>query len=86
MWRQIIGVEHICGAEHISKEIKKCIRNKNIMTNTYRIQTYNSLMYGYFCIGFIDFMLKAKILLHYKYFFSPNDSEKNDKVIRRYFQ
>ena len=30
-------------------------------------------MCRYFCIGFIDFMLKAKSLLDYKNVFSPND-------------
>ena len=44
------------GVEHIPKEIRKFIRNKNIITNIYRIQAYDSIMYGYFCIGFIDFM------------------------------
>ena len=29
-------------------------------------------MCGYFCIGFIDFMLKGKSLLEYKNFFSSN--------------
>ena len=54
------------------------IENENIITNIYRIQAYNSLMYGYFCIGFIDFMLKGKSLLDYTNLFSPNDHEKND--------
>ena len=49
--------------EHISKEIKKFIGNKNIITNTHRIQAYDSIMCGYFCIRFIDFMLKGKSLL-----------------------
>ena len=44
------------GVEHIRKEIKKFIGNKNIITNIYKIQAYNLIMYGYFCIGFIDFM------------------------------
>ena len=43
-------------------------------------------MCGYFCIGFIDFMLKDKILLHYTNLFSPNEYEKNDKIILKYFQ
>ena len=30
-------------------------------------------MCGYFCIGFIDFMLKGKSLLDYTNLFSPND-------------
>ena len=43
-------------------------------------------MRGYFCIGFIDFMLKDKSLLDYTHFFSPNDNEKNDRIIAKYFQ
>ena len=65
-------------------QIKKFIGNKNIITNTYRIQAYNSIMCGYFCIGFIDFMLKGKSLLGYTNLFSPNDYEKNNKI--KYFQ
>ena len=30
-------------------------------------------MCGYFCIVFIDFMLKGKSLLDYTHLFSPND-------------
>ena len=48
------------GVEHIPKEIKKFIGNKNIIANIYRIQAYDSIMCGCFCIGFIDFMLKGK--------------------------
>ena len=43
-------------------------------------------MFGYFCIKFIDFMLKGKRVLDYTNLFSPNDYEKNDKVILKYFQ
>ena len=50
------------GVEHIPREIKKLIGHKNIITNIYRAQAYNSIMCGYFCIGFIDFMLKGKRL------------------------
>ena len=69
------------GVEHISKEIKKFIKNKNIATNIYRIQAYDSRMCGCFCIGFIYFMLKGKSLLEYTNLFSSNDYEKNDKII-----
>ena len=51
------------GVEHIRKEIKKFIRNKNIMTYIYRVQTCDSIMCGYFYFGFIDVMLKSKRLL-----------------------
>ena len=47
--------------EHISKEIKKFIGNKNIKTDIFRIQANNLIMCGYFCIGFIDFMLAGKL-------------------------
>ena len=43
-------------------------------------------MYGYFCIGFIDFMLKGKSLLDYTNLFSPNDYEKHDKIKLKYSQ
>ena len=46
------------GVEYIPKEIKKFIKNKNIKTNIFRIQAYDSIMFVYFCIGFIDFMSK----------------------------
>ena len=64
------------GVEHIPKEIKKFIGNKNTTTNIFRIQAYNSIMSGYFCIGFIDFMLARKTLTDFTNLFSPNNFEK----------
>ena len=74
------------GVEHIPREITKFIGNKNIKTNFYRIQAYDSIMCGYFRIGFIDFMLKDKSLLDYTNLFSPSDYENNDKLILKYLQ
>ena len=74
------------GVEHIPEEIKKLIRNKNIITNIYRIEAHDSIMCGYFCTGFIDFILKGKSLQDYTNLFSPNDYEKNDKMIQKQFQ
>ena len=51
------------GVECIPNEIRKFIGNKNIITNIYRIQAYDSVMWGYFCIRFIDFMLEGESLL-----------------------
>ena len=52
--------------EHISEEIKSFIdRSLSITTNIFRIQAYDSIMCGYFCIGFIDFMLAGKTLTEY---------------------
>ena len=42
-------------------------------------------MCGYFCTGFIDFMLKDKSLLEHTNLFSTNDYEKNYKIISKYF-
>ena len=60
------------GVEHISKEIKTFITNKNIKTNIFRIQAYDSIMCWYFCIGLIDFMLPGKTLTELTNLFSPN--------------
>ena len=69
------------GVEHIPKETKKFIGDKNIITKIYIIRACDSMMCGYFCTGLIDFMLKGKSLLDYTNLFSPNDYEKNDKII-----
>ena len=42
-------------------------------------------MCGYFCIGFIDFMLKGKSLLEYINLLSSNEYKKNDKIIKKFF-
>ena len=49
------------GVEHIPEEIKKFFGNKNIKANIFLLQENNSIMCGYFCIRFIDFMLQVKI-------------------------
>ena len=71
--------------EHIPKEINKFINN-DIKSNIFRIQAYDSIMCGYFCIEFINYMLKCKTLLDYTNLFSPNDFKKNDQVIKRIFK
>ena len=73
------------GVEHIPKEIIKFIKNRNIKTNIFRIRAYDSIICGYFCIGFIDFMFKGKKLTDYAILFSPNDFKKNDDRILKYF-
>ena len=84
------------GIEHIPKEINKFIgneqsssakaRNKKIKANIFRIQAYDSIICGYFCIEFINYMLKGKTLLDYTNLFSPNDFKKNDQIIKRIFK
>ena len=60
-------------------------RIPNVKTNIFRIQAYDSIMCGYFCIGFIDFMFKGKTLTEYTNLFSLNDFKRNDDTILNYF-
>ena len=79
--------------EHIPKEIKvfinrplsSALQNKNIKTNVFWIQAYDSIMCGYFCVGFTEFMLAGKTLTEYTNLFSPNNFKKNDDIILNYF-
>ena len=61
------------GVEHTSKKIQKFIGNKNIKVNIFKIQAYDSVMCGYFCIRFILFMLAGKTLTDFINLFSPNN-------------
>ena len=59
------------GVEYIPKEVKTFFDNKNMKTNIFRIKTYDSTMCGYFCIGFIGFLLARKTLTEFtKIFFT----------------
>ena len=73
------------GVEHIPKEIKKFIDNKNIIANIFRIQAYDSIMCGYFCMGFINFICKGKSLADNTNIFSPNNFKTNGDIILNYF-
>ena len=73
------------GVEHNQKEIKRFIKNKNITTNIFRIQAYNWIKCGYFCIQFIDFMLAGKTLTEFKNLFLPYNFKKNYDIILKYF-
>ena len=73
------------GVEHIPKENKTFIKNKNVKTNIFKIQAYDSIMCGYFCVGFINFLLRGKSSTEYTNLFSPNDFKKNDDTILNYF-
>ena len=78
------GVEHIPKAI-INRPLSSALQNKNMATNVFRIQAYDSIMCRCFCIGFIDFMLVRKTLTEYTNLFSPNNFKKNDDIILNYF-
>ena len=58
------------GVEHIPEEIKEFIGNRKIKANIFRVQANDSVMCGYICIGFIDFVLADKKLTDFTIFFS----------------
>ena len=62
----------------------------SITTNIFRIQSYDSIVCAYFCIGFIDFMLAKMLTKFYTLtectnLFSPNNFKKNDDMILNNF-
>ena len=79
LWRNINSVTYFdgFGLKHIPKEIKTFIKYKNVKTNIFRIQAYDSIMCGYFCIVFINFIFKGKTLTEFTNLFSPYDFKKN---------
>ena len=74
------------GVEHVPEEIKEFVGNKNIIANIFRVQANNSVMCGYCCIGFVDFMLAGKKLTDFTNMFSPYDFKRNDNIILSYFK
>ena len=73
------------GVEHIPKENRTFIENINTKTNIFMVQAYDSIIFGYFCIGIIDLVLKGKSLTEYTNFFSPNDFKRNDDTTFKLF-
>ena len=73
------------GVERLPEEIKRFLHGKNLNLNLFRIQEFDSITCGYFCLGFLDYMFAGKSLLEYTSLFSPNDFKKNDKIIKDLF-
>ena len=73
------------GVERVPEEIKGFVENKNIIVSIFRVQANDSVMCGYFCIGFIDFILAGKKLTDFTNMFSPHDFKKNDAITLSYF-
>ena len=74
------------GIEYIPQEVLNKIKDKSITHNIFRIHNNVSIMCGFFCIAFIEYMLAGKTLLDHTNLFSPNDYKKNDKIIYKYFK
>ena len=74
------------GIEYIPQEVLNKIKDKSITHNIFRIQDNESIMCGFYCIAFIEYMLSGKTFLDYTNLFSPNDYKKNDIIIYKYFK
>ena len=74
------------GVEHVPKEIKEFIGNKSIKANIFRVKDNDSVICGYFCKGFIDFILAGKKLTDLTNLFPPHDFKKNDSIILSYLK
>ena len=74
------------GVKYVAKEIKEFVGNKNIKSNTFRVQANNSVICGYFCIGFMYFMFASKTLINFTNLLRPYDFEKDDSIILSYFK
>ena len=70
------------GLEYIPLEVLNKTKDKSITHNIFRIQDNESIICGFYFIAFIEYMLAGK---YYTNLFSPNDYNKNDKIIYKYF-
>ena len=61
------------GIEYIPQEVLNKIKDKSITHNIFRIQDNESIMCGFYCIAFIEYMLARKTLFDYTNLFSQND-------------
>ena len=57
----------------------------NLSRTTFRIQSDDSIMCGFYCTAFIEY-ITGNTLLNYTNLFSPNDYQNNDKIIYKYFK
>ena len=71
---------------NISLKRLKNLSGIKTIANIFRVQANNSVMCGYYCIGFIDFMLAGKKVTDFTDFFSSYDFKKNDDIILTYFK
>ena len=74
------------GTEYIPQEALNKIKDKSITHNIFRVQVNESIISGFYCIDFIEYMLSGKTLLDYTNLFSPIDYKKNDMIRYKHFK
>ena len=62
------------------------IKDKSVTHNIFGIQSDDSIMCGFSCIVFIEYMIAGKIFLDYTNLFSPNNCKINDRIIYKYLK
>ena len=72
--------------QDIPQEVLNKIEDKSVTQRIFRIQDNESIMCGYYCAAFIEYMLAGKTLLDYTNLLSPNGYKKNDSIIYKYFK
>ena len=63
--RNTVVYSDFFGTEYVPQEVLSKIRDKSITHNIFKIQDDESLLCGFHCIAFIEYMLAGKTLLHY---------------------
>ena len=73
------------GVEHLPQEVGHFLREKETEANVFRVQPAKSVLCGYYCRKFLDYMFDRKSLVDYTSLFSPTDFKMNDRVVLRLF-
>ena len=72
--------------EYILQEVISKIKDKSISYNIFRIHSDDSVICGFHCIAFIEYIIERKTLSDYTNLFSSNDYKTNGKIIHKYFK
>ena len=72
--------------KYIPQEALSKVKDQSVTQNIFRIRSDDSIMCGFYCIVFIEYMIAGKTLLDYTKIFSPNDYQNNDKMKYKYFK
>ena len=85
VWKNNVTYFDSFWVEHFPKDIDIFIDISIALANFFRIQAYDSIMCGCFCVGFFVFMLTGKTLTDFTKLFAPNELKNNEDIILMYF-
>ena len=60
------------GIQYIPQEVLKKIKDKSITYNIFKVQNDNSVIHGFYCIAFIEYMMTGKTFSDYTNLVFPN--------------